>query len=392
MLHPSAHRTATAGVGLSSNADTRAAVEEALQEALSAGDMPPQLVILYATVTHDQAEILHMLRERLPGVPIAGASSPGASVTGRATEAPRCLGLTVLRSDTVTARAEYVEGLAADPWQRGRDLAQKLGPPGDRSVTFVWYDPLTGANVAALLSGLAEGGYPAVFGGGAGQPYGPRVRTFQYCGDRVMSDSAVAIRIDGLSAIYEMTHGMDPTGIELTVTRAKDNVIEELDGEPALDVCCEQLGFEGISTQSSNWALGFKPPSGTEYEGLFTRGIFGVDPDKKTITLQAPIAVGTTAQLCIKTKEAVLDRTLEMARRLRERITTSRPVLILGFECAARPPFVGLKAAAQEVLDVQAILGPEIPWLGMLAWGELAPLSGRTEFHNYTFPICVLCE
>lgn len=385
---------ASAKVGFSANADTDAAVNEALAAALAGDGAPPQLVIVYATVTHDQERILRTIRERLPGVPIAGASSAGVSASGLATEAPRCLALTVLRSHTVRARVAVAEDLSADPARAGRELAQRLGTPSaGPSVTFVWYDPLTGANVAALLAGLAEGRYPEVFGAGAGQPYAtPRIRTFQYIDDRALSNSAVAVVIDGLAVVHEMTHGMEATGIELTVTRARDNVIEQLDGQPALDVCCEQLGFEGVDIQLSSWALGVKPPDGTAYEGLFTRGIFGVDPERRTITLQAPIPVGARVQVCIRTKEAVIDRALAMARRMRAALAERRPVLALAFECAARPPFVGPKVASQEVLDVQSLMGPEIPWIGMLAWGEIAPLAGRSEFHNYTFPLCVLCE
>lgn len=387
------NRTSSASVGFSSNADADAAVQEALSAALGSGDAPPRLAIVYATVTHDQGRILAAIREQLPGVPVVGSSSAGVSVNGKVTEAPRCLAIAVVRSHGVTARAAVVEEISADPGRAGLELGERLGPaPDGPTTTFVWYDPLTGVNISALLDGLARGGYPAVFGGGAGQPFGPRIRTFQYCGDRVLSNSAVALAIDGLEAVYDMTHGTEPTGLELTVTRSRDNVIEQLDDLPALDVCCEQLGFEGIDRQSSNWALGFKPPDGTAYEGLFTRGIFGVDPEQKTITIQTPVAVGTRLHVCIRTKEAVLDRAVAMGRRLRDALGGRRAVLALAFECAARPPFVGAKLATQEIVDVQALIGPEIPWLGMLAWGEIAPLSGRSEFHNYTLPLCVLCE
>src|SRR5262249_23677129 len=155
---------------------------------------------------------------------------------------------------------------------RGVELARKLGPePSGASTTLIWYDPLTGANVAALLDGLAEGGRPVAFGGGAGQPFGPRVQTFQYCGERALSGGAVGVAIDGLTCALGLTHGAVPTGLELTITRATANVIEELDGRPALDVLREQLGGSHEDNQSSlgNWSLGVKPPKGTAYEGLF---------------------------------------------------------------------------------------------------------------------------
>lgn len=387
--------TTSAGIGFSSSVDTETAVAEALTLALASGDAPPVAAIVYATVAYDQARVPAAIHKRLPGIAIVGASSPGVSVNGRAQETARCLAIAVLRSSTVKARAGLVEGIAAEPFARGYALGRELGAPPQRGATFLWYDPLTGANVDALLRGLGEAGYPAVFGGAAGQPWGRMVRTFQYFGDRVVSDGAVAITLDGLDLVADTTHGTDPTGIELTVTRVRDHVIEEIDGRPALDVWCEHLGVEAVRDVENtvSWALGIKPPPGATYEGMFTRTPFAIDVDKRTFTLQAPIPVGSKVQVCVRTKEAVFDRALAMGRRLRARLAGKKPVLALSFECAARPsPFLGPELASREVVELQASIGPEIPWLGMYAWGEIAPLVGRSEFHNYTLPLCILCE
>ncbi len=170
--------TTTAGIGFSSSVDTETAVAEALAAALASGEAPPIAAIVYATVAYDQARVPSAIHKRLPGIAIVGASSPGVSVNGRAQETARCLAIAVLRSSTVKARAAAVLGIAAEPFARGRALGRELGAPPQRGATFLWYDPLTGVNVDALLRGLAEAGYPAVFGGAAGQPWGPMVRTF----------------------------------------------------------------------------------------------------------------------------------------------------------------------------------------------------------------------
>lgn len=388
--------TTSAGVGFSSHVDPATAVAEALAAALAGGDAPPRAAIMYATVSYDQAALLAAVRERLPGVPVAGASTSGVSVNGKATESGRSLGITVLRSHAARARVAAVEGFNDGTFERGVELARGLGePPAGPSVTFVWFDPLTGANVAALLAGLAEGGRPAVFGGAAGQPWGLMVQTFQYCGDRALSNSAVAMTIEGLEVVHEMTHGLDPIGLELTITRASANVLEEIDGRPALDVWCEQLGVEPSRDidDTASWAFGIRPPEGVPYEGMFTRTPFRLDPEERTITLPVPIPAGTRVHVCVRTQAGVFDRALAMGRRLSEALRGRRPVLALAFECAARPgPFLGPERASREVVELQALIGDEIPWLGMYAWGELCPLGGRSEFHNYTLPLCVLCE
>lgn len=388
--------TTSAGVGFSANVDPVAAVAEALAAALAAGDAPARAAIVYATVSYDQAALLAAVHERLPGVPVAGASTSGVSVNGKATESGRSLGVAVLRSDTVKTRLASVEDLTTDTFERGRELARRLGdPPRGPAATFVWFDILTGANITALLAGLAEGGYPAVFGGAAGQPWGLMVQTFQYCGDRALTNGAVALTVEGLEMVHEMTHGLDPIGIELTITRATENVLEEIDGRPALDVWCEQLGVEPSRDidDTASWAFGIRPPEGVPYEGMFTRAPFHLDPVKRTITLPAPIPAGTRAYVCVRTQAGVFDRALAMGHRMVEALRGKKPVLAIAFECAARPgPFLGPERAQREVVELQALIGDQIPWLGMYAWGEICPMGGRSEFHNYTLPLCVLCE
>ena len=79
----------------------------------------------------------------------------------------------------------------------------------------------------------------------------------------------------------------------------------------------------------------------------------------------------------------------ELAGRLRGR----RPWAVLGFECGARTyPFLGPANTTAEHQALRAAVAPQAPWLGMMAWGEIAPLGGEPAFHNYTFPILVLTD
>ena len=65
-----------AAVGISTRADIRKAVAEAVNRA--GGGADAVLCIAYAGVGHDQNELLNQLKIALPGVPIVGGSSQGA--------------------------------------------------------------------------------------------------------------------------------------------------------------------------------------------------------------------------------------------------------------------------------------------------------------------------
>ena len=86
-----------------------------------------------------------------------------------------------------------------------------------------------------------------------------------------------------------------------------------------------------------------------------------------------------------------MDRAAAMAERLKNRIGDRAPLFALSFECGARStPFLGIEGAGEEIRRVQNVVGGEIPWMGMYAWGEIAPLGGANYFHNYTFQMCVV--
>jgi hypothetical protein len=386
-----------ATVATSLKADIAKATQEVVATA-TAGmiGQQPILCIVYAGVAHDQVRLIESLCAALPGVPMVGASSQGVSVSETTFEADRFVGIALLYSDTVRVTVASVPSIAHDAYASGLALAKGLGKAqSESSTTLLWYDPLGGVNAEDVLRGMKDGGHNTVYGGASGQPWGRMVRTFQYADSAVFTDGAVAVLIDGLIPVAELTHGAEAIGLSLRATRTDGNAVLELNGRPALDVWCEQLGVsaEREVENSANWALGVRPPENGPYEGLITRAPMTLDHARKALIFQAHIPEGSDVQVCIRTQSAVLGGANAMGTRLAAALVGKRDILALGFECGARPaPFLGRELAAIEISDIQGKLRRSLPWLGMYAWGEIAPVAGVSEFHNFTFPLCVLCE
>lgn len=367
--------------------------------ALAAADHPrPIVIIVYMTVLYDPNVVLAAIREEVPGVPIVGASTQGISRMGAVAETDRVLGISVICSDVATATVAFARKLSADAFEAGRSLAEQLGDPAELGEIplLVWFDPLTGANAQGLIDGLAASGYARLLGGAAGQPWGPFDKTYQYINGEAMNDGVVALKLQGLAgAVWETSHGVEPLGLDVTVTEAAGNVIQKLDGKPALDVWSEQLlGTFTFHVDDWTWVLGVRVPDADpdDPEGLVSRGVFGINKDTKEITLLAPIALGSTVHICHRTVEAVFDRAIEMGKRLKRRLEGRSPLLVLSFECGGRPrPFLGDEKTLEENCRIQELVGTDIPWLGMFPWGEIAPRGGSSHFSNFQFPLLVLC-
>jgi hypothetical protein len=393
-LHATSH--------VSSLADSRAAaaaVSEQLQ--MSFAGQPLRALMVYSTVNHDQAVVLRVLRDCCGAdVLILGCSAQGIMHNGAVGEGSFLLGVMGFGGDDLEAAAAMVRGIDQDSAQKGATLAAALKLSVEPKVVFLLYDPLCGADVEAMLGGFSEIQCPIV-GGGAAQPWGPIVRTFQYWQGEVLQHGAVALALGGpFSAEVGVCHGTAPTGVEMTLTRCSGNKIFEIDGRPAIDIWREITGCEEseINNQDyvASWAIGVArrvPSAHGERTQYVIRAAFGFDLAAGAVIVQAAIPEGTRIMFHHRTVPVVTEGTASMGRELAQLLVGRRPWAVMGFECGARTKaFLGHAATLHENVALQKAVAPDAPWLGMLAWGEIAPTGGRPAFHNYTYPVAVLTE
>ena len=370
-----------------------------------AGDAP-KLVLVYVTTNHDQEQLLGSLRDKLgTDVQLLGCSVQGTVGDGELTEEGFAVAAMAFGGSDLKCAAAMERDIAIDTENKGQSLGSRLKEQlgGEPGVVIMLYDPLCGANVETLLAGLRRELSCEIVGGGAGQPWGPAVQTFQYCGQEVMSHGVVALGLKGPFAVeVGICHGTSPTGVSMTITKTDDTRILEIDGQPALDVWNQSTGFaeQGVAHQDylASWALGLQrstPDAATATEKISTviRGAFGLDPAAGAVIVQAAIPNGSRVMFHHRTVENVLSGTEAMSNDLAGRLSGRTPWAVLGFECAARTfPFLGEANTIKEHRQLRAAVAPAAPWLGMMAWGEIGPSGGRTAFHNYTFPLVVFTE
>lgn len=144
-------------------------------------------------------------------------------------------------SDSIHCCVVSSENIDKDGEKSGAELARKL----PKSVQYVqlFSDGLTG-NGSALLRGMhtvLKQSVPIV-GGTAGDA-GKFMRTWQFAGDKVLTNSAVAIGFTGTFRVSDgVKTGWSPIGLPKKVTRASGNILYELNGESALKVFERFLG------------------------------------------------------------------------------------------------------------------------------------------------------
>jgi hypothetical protein len=388
---------------VSQDSDSMQAGEEIAREVKNAfGGEKLKSLLVYATINHDHSELLAGVRKVVgEDTVVAGCSAQGIMSKGTVLEGGFAAGAMGLGGDALAVSAAIEHDVQIDGRQKGRDLARSVKARLGRSpdLFLLLYDPLCGIDVDQVLAGLQGELHCPITGGAASQPSGPVARTYQYLGLAATPRAAVGIGLCGpFHAELGFCHGTVPTGVTMTLTRADGNSLLELDGRPALDVWREAIGAapNDVLNQSHTAALAMGVEQkvvvdGHEQSIYLIRAAFGFSDKTKGITVQAAIPEGSKILFHHRTVDVVREGTVAMAQELSRRLAGRTPWAVLGFECGARTaPFLGPTSTLEENVQLQTAVAPDAPWLGLLAWGEVASLGGGPTVHNYSYPLIVL--
>jgi hypothetical protein len=244
--------------------------------------------------------------------------------------------------------------------------------------------------VRGLLQHLPDG--VAVTGGLAGD--GARFsETLVFRGDIPEQGAISAVGLYGsqLKVGFGSLGGWDPFGPERLVTKAKANVLFELDGRPALALYKQYLGehAQGLPATGLLFPLSVRTNPGAT---PLVRTILAVDEGQQSMTFAGDVPEGARARLT----KANVDRLVEGAAgaaRASRREGTVAPQLALLISCVGRK-LVLKQRVEEEVESVRDILGEQAVLAGFFSYGEIAPFSpgGRSELHNQTMTITTFAE
>lgn len=395
------------GVGYSSKRTGRQAGSEAAAAAVKAlGGAPAAALLVFANPGYDQGALLAAIREVAgPDALVTGCSSEGVIYRGGSNERPCSVVVMAIASDTMTFAAFNVGGFGADPAACGAALAAEvsaLGPARAKAV-FVFPDGVTGNCTAALQAFQRAMAFPIVIAGGAAgdvlKTHAEHVlKTSQFCGDRVTTDSISALVVGGAIEVdIGVSHGCSPLGLPRRVTSAADGWIHELDGQPAWVVMKEYLDGDPqdlLSTDTVHLCIG--EPLDAEMRALYgsdyvIRTPWSLSADKQSVFCPGGLQLGNEVQLTRRDPERVATSAEQSARALAAR-RDRKPAAVLQFDCCGRGhSLFGERAAEVAVTPAQALFG-DVPWAGFYTFGEIAPIGEQAYYHNYTVVFCALYE
>ncbi len=391
-----------ANIGLSQNLDNhRAAAEEAARQAIEGlGGNAPSILFVFSSIQYDQEEVLAGIKSIVPNAPIVGGSAAG-EITSSATVYD-AINVMAIATDQITFAIGCGEGVSKDSFKAGAMAAASVikNNNGKKPDLFIMLpDGITG-NGAAIVEGVKSvlGEKFPIIGGSSGDDYRFQ-KTYEYCGDRVLSDAVVGIGLSGdFSFGFGIRHGWEPVGLPLRVTKTDGVILQEVDGKPALNVYEEYFGknlSEFVKEPLARMAYTY--PLGLVMEG--SNELLIRDPvianKKGEITMAAAIPEGTTIRLMIGDRDAAIRAAKAAAETALGQIKGKSARFILVFNCMARNKLLGVRCNEENQL-VRNTISPDAPMLGFYTYGEQGPLLGKKNtpayFHNETMTILVIGE
>ncbi len=354
----------------------------------------PDLVVLFVSPAYGDgvAEAGARLVDRLRCGTLVGCSGAGVLATGGEVESGPAvsvlagglpgatLHVTEVRHDELLTQIHPETLRTALGGQRGAD-----------PFLMTFADPFT-MDADLLLTRLDEAfpGAGAVGGlaSGGGRPGGHVL----YRDRSAPRFGGVVVAAHGLTARYVVSQGCRPVGRRFVITRAEENKLLALSGQPALDAIQEVVqGLPAADRDLARTNLLFGRVT-HEARPEFRRGDFlirnftGVLPEESAVMVGDRIRVGQTVQLQLR-DGTTADEDLELA--MASEIDRGGPAAAaLLFTCAGR----GSRLFGAPDHDVSAITrhAGAIPLSGFFCNGEIGPVGPGNFVHGFSAAIALL--
>lgn len=353
------------------------------------------LVFYFLSPDYPQRETyLNELKKAYPGARIVGCTT-GGEIAGNEAFTQSAVSAAIAFEHSTMKIAEAKIGDIGESYTLGTQLAKTLPTDGLRMI-FVLSDGLM-VNGSELVRGIMENApQGTVLTGGLAGDGANFKQTGVGLDSLPESGRVVAIGLYGpkLKLSYGSVGGWIKFGPERMITKAKGNVLYELDGKPALDLYKKYLGEEakGLPGSGLLFPLSIHPANDSAHD--IVRTIVGISEKDKSLTFAGDMPEGYIAQLMRGNTDNLTDGATEAANFALKDLggKPAGHALAILVSCIGRNLLMG-QNVSNEVEAVNEVLGG-MPMVGFYSYGEICHhhQTRQCGLHNQTMTITLLSE
>ena len=351
----------------------------------------PTLAIVFSSVNHELKNISTLFQDL--NIDVVGCSTAGEIVDASLSE--ESIAALLLNLDPSNYQIKFEAYNDGNVYQSALNLGRFAVECFENPGLIIMSGGLT-IDAEQLVEGIRDGVGRTVpiYGGLAGDDLNMQ-KTFAF-NHQIVSDqgiSALIIDTTKVSVTGRAISGWEPVGGENIITKAKGNVVYQINGENAYEVFIRYFGFtenpstdkiDQLITLQTNYPFQFIREEG--YTVL--RSPMVVSKEDGTITLTASVKEGDKFRFSYSPGFEVIEQTIDDFKEFRGR-TPEADALIL-FSCKGRHGAFGpmLKDEIKGIYEQW-----KKPLIGFLSYGEIGDIGkGECEFHNETCSLVLLKE
>ena len=374
--------------------------KKAAEKALKDLGRKADLAVVYCDVSYDAREVVRAVRE-VTGAPLAGCTSYG-EFTERGNETGS-IAISLISSDDMKFFSAMAKGLKEDSEAAAEELKRSLPSKVEGFPDLyglIYLDGLTGRGEEISLSiSMGFDGIPLI-GGGAADMSGRE--SFVFSDDAVASDAVVLCIIASRKPLgMGVAHGMSVKFGPLKVTKAKENVVFELNGKAAWEVWKAVVAEDakktfGIDTSRLGMGLedlasilvNYLPAIRLDGSIYKIRAVFSVTEDGAMVFM---CGVPQESELYVMgyTRENMIE-SAGIAAEAANKSIGGKVSGVLIIDCAAREMILG-KDFPEALNEFRRVF--RVPIFGFGAMGEIYMARGQfSGFHNATSVVLALPE
>lgn len=331
------------------------------------------------------------LRSLYPTAQIVGCTSSGNILGDSISESPMVATAVSLDSGTVHVSVEDFSS-EDDQIEVSERLVSRL-PKEHLKHIFILSDGLN-MNGSFLAQGAnnAVDHTVSITGGLAGD--GTKFEeTWVIANEEAKQNRVVAIGFygDAITVGSGCFAGWDEFGIERKITKSKDNVMYEIDGEPALELYKRYLGEYAKDLPESGLRFPFSIKINKESNPVI-RTILGIDEETQSLIFAGDVPEGYLAHLMKTDIDGLINGSEVAAKRIGK--TNTKNALGLVISCVGRRIVLN-QLTDEELESISTTLGDNVQLVGFYSYGELAPFSNEfmsCQLHNQTMTLTVIYE
>ncbi|BDA74545.1 hypothetical protein CAL7716_087110 [Calothrix sp. PCC 7716] len=374
-------------IGHSEDPDSLCAVEEVLQQCQKdLMDMAPNAGILFAAIDFEHAVILEEISRVFPGLELIGCTTDG-EMSSKMGFQQDSLVLLLFCSDTVEIHAGVGTSASCNPIAAAKQAVQQASEKFSTPIKLCIALPASYTEGGATTDGelllkgleLAFSSPVPVIGGTAGDQYRFKT-TYQFFGNQVLTDSLPILTFGGnVIFSHAISCGWRPLGRKSMITKAKGNILYEVEGMTAVEFYQGYLGNR-LPTAENPLAVYLR-----DNEYYYMR-VPNSCNDDGSINFLANIPEQASVRVTDSSRDEIIAASLNSFKTALQNYPGNKLDAVLIFSCCCRRWLLGTRAKEEYQL-IKNALPYEAPICGFYTYGEFAPLEpqGATYFHQETF-------